>query len=84
MRKIIFKTVLLSVAVSGTMASCQKEEFSSEMVLPSHEMSQKVLAHQEFTLRYWIDGVEHYGEFASQQEMDNYISYLIGLTVGEG
>ena len=82
MRKIIFKTVLLSVAVLGTMASCQKEEISSEMVVPSHEMSQKVLAHQEFTLRYWIDGVEHYGEFASQQEMDNYISYLIGLTRG--
>ena len=38
------------------------------------------MAHQELTLRYWIDGVEHYGEFASQQEMDNYISYLIGLT----
>ena len=82
MRKIIFKTVLLSVAVSGTMASCQKEEISSEMVVPSPEMSQKVLAHQELTLRYWIDGVEHYGEFASQQEMDNYISYLMGLTRG--
>ena len=66
--------------VLGTMASCQKEEISSEMVVPSHEMSQKVLAHQELTLRYWIDGVEHYREFASQQEMDNYISYLIGLT----
>ena len=57
MRNIIFKAVLLSVAVSGTMASCQKDEISSEMVLPSHEMSQKVLAHQELTLRYWIDGV---------------------------
>ncbi len=59
MRKIIFKTVLLSVAVSGTMASCQKEEISSEMVLPSHEMSQKNLAHVNTSLRYWIDGVEH-------------------------
>ena len=57
MRKIIFKTVLLSVAVSGTMASCQKEEISSEMVVPSHEMSQKNLAHINTTLRYWIDGV---------------------------
>ena len=84
MSRRILKTVMLSVALAGTATSCQKEEFSSEMVLPSHEMSQKVLAHQEFTLRYWIDGVEHYGEFASQQEMDNYISYLIGLTVGEG
>ena len=74
--------MLLSVAMAGVMTSCQKDEFQSEMVLPSHEMSQKNLAHQEFTLRYWIDGVEHYGEFASQQEMDNYISYLIGLTRG--
>ena len=80
MKNIAFKTLLLSVAVSGTMASCQKEEFSSEMVVPSHEMSQKLLAHQELTLRYWIDGVEHNQEYASQQEMDEYISYLIGLT----
>ena len=65
--------------VLGTMASCQKEEFSSEMVLPSHEMSQKVLAHQELTLRYWIDGVEHYREFASQQDYDAFISYLLDL-----
>ena len=28
--KVFTKAVLLSVAVSGTMASCQKEEFSSE------------------------------------------------------
>ena len=40
----IMKAVLLSVAMAGTITSCQKEEFSSEMVLPSHEMSQKVLA----------------------------------------
>ena len=80
MKNIAFKTLLLSVAVSGTMASCQKDEFQSEMVLPSHEMSQKNLAHVNTTLRYWIDGVEHYGEFASQQEMNNYISYLISLT----
>ena len=76
----VFKTVLLSVAVSGTMASCQKEEISSEMVvLPSHEMSQKLLAHQELTLRYWIDGVEYNKEFASQQEINEFIKYLIGL-----
>ena len=78
--KLITKTVLLSVAMAGVITSCQKDEFQSEMVLPSHEMSQKVLAHQELTLRYWIDGVEHNQEFASQQEMDNYICYLIGLT----
>ena len=65
--------------VLGTMASCQKEEFSSEMVVPSHEMSQKLLAHQELTLRYWIDGVEHYREFASQQDYDAFISYLLDL-----
>ena len=78
--KLITKTVLLSVAMAGVITSCQKDEFQSEMVLPSHEMSQKLLAHQELTLRYWIDGVEHNQEFASQQEMDNYICYLIGLT----
>ena len=37
----IKKLVLLSVAVAGVMTSCQKDEFQSEMVLPSHEMSQK-------------------------------------------
>ncbi len=58
-KRIITRTVLLTVALVGTMASCQKEEISSEMVVPSHEMSQKVLAHQELTFRYWIDGVEH-------------------------
>ena len=79
-KRVITRTVLLTAALAGTMASCQKEEFSSEMVVPSHEMSQKLLAHQELTLRYWIDGVEHNQEYASQQEMDNYICYLIGLT----
>ncbi len=81
MKNAVYKTVLLSVAVSGTMASCQKEDFFHEMVeLPSHEMSQKLLAHQELTLRYWIDGVEHYLEFASQEEMDKFMNYLISLT----
>ena len=68
-RNKIVKMLLLSVAVSGTMASCQKDEILSEMVLPSHEMSQKLLAHQELTLRYWIDGVEHNQSFASKQEL---------------
>jgi hypothetical protein len=67
--KLITKTVLLSVAMAGVITSCQKDEFQSEMVLPSHEMSQKLLAHQELTLRYWIDGVEHNQEYASQQEL---------------
>ena len=53
------KAVLLSVAMAGVMTSCQKDEFQSEMVVPSHEMSQKVLAHQELTLRYWIDGEDN-------------------------
>ena len=78
--KLITKTVLLSVAMAGVITSCQKDEFQNEMVLPSHEMSQKNLAHINTTLRYWIDGVEHNQEYASQQEMDNYICYLIGLT----
>ena len=39
--KVFTKAVLLSVAMAGIMTSCQKDEFSSEMVLPSHEMSQK-------------------------------------------
>ena len=77
--KLITKAVLLSVAMAGVMTSCQKDEFQNE-ILVSHEMSQKNLAHVNTTLRYWIDGVEYNQEFASQQEMDNYICYLIGLT----
>ncbi len=53
------KLVLLSVAMAGVITSCQKEEFQNEMVVPSHEMSQKNLAHVNPTLRYWIDGVEY-------------------------
>ena len=37
------KTVLLTVALSGTVASCQKDEFQNE-ILVSQEMSQKNLA----------------------------------------
>ena len=80
-KRVITRTVLLTAALSGTMASCQKEEFQNEMVLPSHEMSQKNLAHQELTLRYWIDGVEYNQSFASKAEENAYISYLIGLTL---
>ena len=78
--RVITKAVLLSVAMAGAMTSCQKDEFQNEMVVPSHEMSQKNLAHVSHTLRYWIDGAGYSREFASQQEMDEYISYLIGLT----
>ena len=56
-KRTITKAVLLSVAMAGVITSCQKEEFQSEMVVPSHEMSQKNLAHVSHTLRYWIDGV---------------------------
>ena len=77
--KLITKAVLLSVAMAGVMTSCQKDEFQNE-ILVSHEMSQKNLAHVNTTLRYWIDDVGYSREFASQQEMNNYISYLISLT----
>ena len=80
-KRVITRTVLLTAALAGTMASCQKEEFSSEMVVPSHEMSQKVLAHQELTLRYWIDGVGYSASFESEAEKKAFISYLIGLTL---
>ena len=39
-KRIITKTVLLTAALAGTMASCQKEEISSE-ILVSQKMSQK-------------------------------------------
>ena len=82
MKKItITKTVLLTVALAGTMASCQKDEFSNEMVVPSQEMSLKEKAHVSLTLRYWIDGVEYNQSFASKAEENAYISYLIGLTL---
>ena len=64
-KRVITRTVLLTAALAGTMASCQKDEFSNEMV-PSQEMSLKEKAHVNPTLRYWIDGVEHNQEFASQ------------------
>jgi hypothetical protein len=79
MNKRIMKTVLLTAALAGTMASCQKEEISSE-ILVSQEMSQKVLAHQELTFRYWIDGVEYRKVFTSESDKESFISYLISLT----
>jgi hypothetical protein len=79
-KRVITRTVLLTAALAGTMASCQKEEFQNE-ILVSHEMSQKNLAHVSLTLRYWIDGVEYNQSFASKAEENAYISYLIGLTL---
>ena len=79
-KRVITRTVLLTVALAGTMASCQKEEFSSEMV-PSQEMSLKEKAHVSLTLRYWIDGVGYSASFTSEAEQNAYISYLISLTL---
>ena len=73
------RIVLLGVALAGTMASCQKDEFQNE-ILVSQEMSLKNKAHVNPTLRYWIDGVEYQMEFSSFEEMQNYISYLLELT----
>ena len=78
--RLITKAVLLSVAMAGTITSCQKEEFQNE-ILVSHEMSQKNLAHVSHTLRYWIDGVGYNASFTSEAEKSAYISYLIGLTL---
>ena len=62
------------------MASCQKDEFQSE-ILVSHEMSLKNKAHVNTTLRYWIDGEGYSTSFTSEAEKSAYISYLIGLTL---
>ena len=79
-KRTITKAVLLSVAMAGTMVSCQKDEFQNE-ILVSHEMSQKNLAHVSLSLQYWIDGVGYNASFTSEAEKSAYISYLIGLTL---
>ena len=76
MNKVILKTVLLSVALTGTMVSCQKD---SEME-PSQELSQKSLAQEASILFYKIDGKEYYQKFHSREERNEYIRYLIRLT----
>ena len=76
MNKTIFKTVLLSVALTGTMVSCQKDD---EME-PSQELSQKSLAQETPILFFWIDGEEHYRKFDSQEEREEFIRHLIHLT----
>ena len=76
MKKITFKVVLLSVALTGTMVSCQKD---SEMI-SSQELSQKSLAQETPILFFWIDGEEHYRKFDSQEERDEFIRHLIRLT----
>ena len=76
MTKKITKIMLLSVALTGTMVSCQKD---NEMV-PSQELSQKSLAQETPILFFWIDGEEHDKKFDSQEEREEFISYLIRLT----
>ena len=70
----ITKIMLLSVALSGTMVSCQKE---SEME-PSQELSQKSLAQETSIISYWVDG-EHYQKYVSQEEYNEIFDYLIKL-----
>ena len=64
MTKKITKIMLLSVALSSAMVSCQKE---SEME-PSQELSQKSLAQATSILFYKIDGKEYYQKFHSREE----------------
>ena len=79
MNKRLLKSMLLGVALAGTMASCQKDEMKND-ILVYHEMSQKNLAQVNPKLSYKIDGVEYSRYFASQDELNEFISYLIGLT----
>ena len=72
----ITNIMLLSVALTGTMVSCQKD---SEME-PSQELSQKSLAQETSILFYKIDGIEYYQKFHSREERNRYIRYLIKLT----
>ena len=76
MTKKITKIMLLSVALTGAVASCQKD---SEMI-SSQELSQKSLAQETSILFFWIDGEEHYRKFESQEERDEFIRHLIRLT----
>ena len=76
MNKKTLKVVLLSVALTGTMASCQKD---SEME-PSQELSQKSLAQETSILFFKIDGEEDYRKFGSTEERDEFILHLIHLT----
>ena len=76
MTKKITKIMLLSVALSGTMVSCQKDD---EMI-SSQELSQKSLAQETPILFFWIDGEEHYRKFDSQEEREEFIRHLIHLT----
>ena len=69
------KIMLLSVALTGAMSSCQKDE-----ILVSQELSQKLLAQETSILFFKIDGEEDYRKFGSTEERDEFILYLIHLT----
>ena len=69
------KIMLLSVALTGAMSSCQKDE-----ILVSQELSQKLLAQETSILFFKIDGEEDYRKFRSTEERDEFILHLIHLT----
>ncbi len=75
MTKKITKIMLLSVALSSAMVSCQKDD---EMI-SSQELSQKSLSQETSILFFWIDEEEHYRKFDSQEERDEFIRHLIHL-----
>ena len=69
------KIMLLSVALTGAMSSCQKDE-----ILVSQELSQKSLAQETSILFFKIDGEEDYRKFGSTEERNEFILHLIHLT----
>ena len=73
----ITKIMLLSVALTGTMASCQKDE-----ILVSQELSQKSLAQETSILFFKIDGEEDYRKFGSTEERDEFIRHPFHLFNG--
>ena len=74
MKKITLKVVLLSVALTGAMSSCQKDE-----ILVSQKLSQKSLAQETPILFFKIDGKEYYQKFHSREEREEFIRHLIHL-----
>ena len=76
MQKNTLTVAALSLLLVGMATSCQKD---SEMI-SSQELSQKSLAQENTFLFYKVDGKEYYKKFASQEERDAYIRYLIRLT----
>ena len=71
------KIVALSLVLVGMATSCQKDD---EMI-SSQELSQKSLAQETSTLFFKIDGKEYYKKFNSPEVREDFISYLISLTL---